>query len=83
MLSGGCAKKDIKPVTPVDTAKTISIAQVFTSNMVIQRDKPVVIWGQAPLHTTVTVSASWDPQSYTAGPDAWGRATEYFAKHLG
>jgi sialate O-acetylesterase len=37
--------------------------------MVLQRDKPVPIWGWAPKGTTVTVSFAGQAQSATAGDD--------------
>lgn len=34
----------------------LKVHGIFKSNMVLQRDKPIMIWGWAPLGTTVTVT---------------------------
>ena len=34
----------------------LSVANVFSSNMVLQRDKPIFIWGKAKPESTITVS---------------------------
>lgn len=49
--------------------KELSIHSLFQSNMVIQRDKPIVVWGWANSGDTVTVSFGGAKQEATAAQD--------------
>ncbi len=40
--------------------------------MVVQRDKPLVIWGQAPALMSVSINCSWNAQTFTTTSDASG-----------
>jgi sialate O-acetylesterase len=58
----GCRLDSVSPVknkVTTNTGSSFSVSSLFQNNMVIQRDQPVAIWGQAPTGTTVTVSVSW------------------------
>ncbi|MFD0795244.1 sialate O-acetylesterase [Mucilaginibacter litoreus] len=63
----GCSKKDVtppddtKPVTPPEDG--FYVANTLQSNMVVQRNKPFVVWGSAKPGQTVTVNASWSQQA--------------------
>ena len=37
-------------------AETLKVHGIFRSNMVLQRDKPITIWGWAPVGSEVKVS---------------------------
>jgi sialate O-acetylesterase len=53
----------------------LSIHNLFQSNMVIQRDKPIVVWGWAKPDDVVTVSFAGKQGTATAGKDgAWSVA---------
>lgn len=60
------------PQTTSETAKTekVTLAQVFTSHMVLQADQPIHLWGDAPSGETLT--ASLGGQQATATADAEG-----------
>ncbi len=47
----------------------LCVSNVFQSNMVIQRDKPIAIWGWAQPDEKVTVRFAGQEASATAGPD--------------
>ncbi len=47
----------------------LCVSNVFQSNMVLQRDKPVSIWGWADVGEEVTVTFGGEEQSATAGDD--------------
>lgn len=78
LIFAGCKKdnntpKPTPPVTPpVKVSNTISIANLLQSNMVVQRNKPFLVWGKAPAATIVTVNASWNANGYTATTDENG-----------
>jgi sialate O-acetylesterase len=71
----GC-KKDkvpdpiIKP--PTETDKKFSVARVLQSNMVIQRDKPIKIWGFAKEGSKVTINLSQSNETAVATASATG-----------
>ncbi|MDR3696686.1 sialate O-acetylesterase [Mucilaginibacter sp.] len=74
LLFAGC-RKDLKVVSFTDKGAPVtalSVSSLFQNNMVVQRDKPVNIWGQAPVHTPVTVNVSWSSASLLAITDASG-----------
>lgn len=74
IIISGCHKTEIKPVkTPVDTTRPgLSFASLFQSNMVVQRDKPVTIWGQGPAMVSVSLAVSWNSQKFTTTTNASG-----------
>jgi len=53
-------------VTP---ASAVTPADVFTDHMILQRDKPVPIWGWATPGETVKVSFAGQEKHVTAGDD--------------
>ena len=53
------------------TDAKVTLPQLFQSGMVLQRGKPVPIWGKANAGELVTVS--WQKKQYTATADAAGR----------
>lgn len=57
MLSAMTARADVKP------------ASVFSDNMVLQRDKPLPVWGKADPGEKVTVKIAGQTQETTAGAD--------------
>lgn len=44
---------------PASAAEALKVHGVFSSNMVLQRDKPIMVWGWAPKGTQVTVTATF------------------------
>ncbi len=48
---------------------TITLGQPFTDHMVLQRDRPVPVWGWAAPGTKVTVSFAGQSKKTAAGPD--------------
>ncbi|NBV38988.1 MAG: hypothetical protein EBS00_05425 [Verrucomicrobia bacterium] len=51
------------------TAADLSISYVFTDHMVLQREKPVAVWGWANAGETVTVEFADQKNTTVAGPD--------------
>ncbi len=49
----------------------VQLSQLFSDNMVLQRNSEVPIWGKAKAGATVSVTTSWDGKNYSAvaGPD--------------
>lgn len=75
IILAGCHKSsNVNPILPppYGTPKTFAIANVLQSNMVVQRDKPFIIWGQGPTGQTVNVGVSWNPGAFSAVTDASG-----------
>lgn len=55
-------KKAIVKVIPPD--ETTLLSRNFNSNMVIQRDKPCLLWGNAAPGDTVNVQVSWSANAF-------------------
>ena len=51
----------------------VTLPSVMGSNMVLQRDTEVNIWGKAAAGTKVTVNPSWDGKTYTVTADKNGK----------
>lgn len=49
----------------------VQLSQLFSDNMVLQRNSEAPIWGKAKAGATVSVTTSWDGKNYSAvaGPD--------------
>jgi sialate O-acetylesterase len=56
-------------------APTITLPRVFSNHMVLQRDKPIVVWGKAPAGAEVYLMLEADPASATATESGEWRAT--------
>lgn len=54
------------------TSEAFRVSNEFQNNMVVQRDKPLTIWGKATTNTTVKVQVSWNTGTYTAVADTDG-----------
>lgn len=54
-------------------AQQLSVADIFTDNMVLQQESLAPIWGKAPKGSDVTVTTSWNGKSYKATTDNNGR----------
>lgn len=55
----------------------VTLAPVFTDNMVLQQKTEVKFWGKASPNKKVTVNTSWNGAVYTASADAEGRWSLY------
>lgn len=76
-------KKDIAQTTAVTSAQSqdeevlnpvFKVASVIGNNMVLQRNKPIALWGSAAAGKTINVTVSWSAETYTAKADknnAW------------
>lgn len=51
----------------------IKLPAIFGSNMVLQRETDVAIWGTADTNATVTVITSWNDKKYKTKADSNGR----------
>ena len=60
-------EKDITAVPAM--AEGLSLHNLFQSNMVLQREKPITIWGWAVANEEVTVSFAGQTQTTKAGAD--------------
>jgi len=81
MLTSCRKMKDISPLpdetkpevtAPILPVPVFSISNVLQSNMVVQRDKPFIIWGQATAGHSISVSVSWNKNAFTAVSDNSG-----------
>ncbi|WP_422351102.1 sialate O-acetylesterase [Flagellimonas sp.] len=50
----------------------VTLPAIFGSNMVLQRNREVAIWGKADAKSTVIMTASWNNQSYKTVSDKEG-----------
>lgn len=67
-----CKKKeDVVPEKGVG----LSISNIFKSNMVIQRDKPFTIWGNAKAGNNILINISWNSTTFHTNADANGKWT--------
>ena len=48
---------------------TLKLANLFTTNAILQRDRPVPIWGWSTPGETVTVKFARQKKTAVAGPD--------------
>ena len=55
----------------------VTLAPVFTDNMVLQQKTEVKLWGKASPKKTVTVNTSWNGAVYSTMADAEGRWSVY------
>ena len=53
----------------------IRLPQLFTSHMVLQRDRPIPIWGWADAKETITITFKGQTQTVVAGKDGTWRIT--------
>lgn len=64
-MAAGC----VAPGQGATTHTAVTLAPLFGDHGVLQRDKPVPVWGQAGAGDTVTVSFHGQTVSAVAGPD--------------
>ncbi|RYD88375.1 MAG: hypothetical protein EOP54_27350, partial [Sphingobacteriales bacterium] len=57
----------------VDSAAKFRIANVIQSNMVVQQNKPLRIWGTAPAGDVIELQADWTGKTTIATADANGK----------
>jgi len=77
LIIDSCKKESISNMPPpvktiTSTNLNLSVANVLQSNMVIQRNKPTIVWGIASPGSTVTVNASWNSATITTKADGNG-----------
>lgn len=56
-------------ILPPPAVPTFIVSNVLQSNMVIQRDKPFVVWGLADVGRHVSVTVSWNSSTFGATAD--------------
>lgn len=69
----GMPREDVVDVQAV--GEGLCVSNLFQSQMVLQRDKPIAIWGWADLGEIVTVTLGGTTQSTTAGEDRSWKVT--------
>jgi hypothetical protein len=68
----GAAADDL---TPARIPEGLCAARIFGDHMILQRQKPVTIWGWAKAGETVTVSFAGQSKAATAAADRLWRVT--------
>lgn len=58
---------------PLTARAELKLANLFTSNMVLQQQSDITIWGTASAGKTVSMTVSWDGSTYAATADPEGR----------
>src|ERR1700761_2860948 len=72
LILAGCGKKDnITPQKPDNGA--FSLGSPLQSSMVVQRDKPFIVWGTATAKMQLAVNVSWNLTTFNATADASGK----------
>lgn len=54
------------------TTEKFRVCNEFQNNMVVQRDKPLPIWGKATTNTSVSIKVSWNSNKFSAVADQNG-----------
>lgn len=73
VASSQMPKEDVVDVPAIGAG--LCVSNLFQTNMVLQRDRPIGIWGWATLGETVTVTLGDDEQTVTADRDRRWRVT--------
>lgn len=60
LIIAGCSKKETVGPQKNTGGKIFSFGSPLQSNMVVQRDKPFVIWGQASPKQKIAINVSWN-----------------------
>src|SRR4051812_8236499 len=55
-----------KPTDGAVTSERLTVSSMLQNNMVIQRNKPLQIWGGTKAGSEVTITLSWTALKYTA-----------------
>jgi len=76
LVLNSCKKDnhDPQPIknNPPPAVVSFTIANILQSNMVIQRNKPLMVWGTAKAASSITVNASWLTNAVTTKANASG-----------
>ncbi|MDP9076676.1 MAG: sialate O-acetylesterase [Bacteroidota bacterium] len=72
LLAAGCSKKETTGPQKHTGTGSFALGSLLQSNMVVQRDKPFVIWGTAAANEKVTVNVSWNLNTLNTFADANG-----------
>lgn len=59
--------------SPIISNAQVKLASLFTSNMVLQQQTDVAIWGWANKGNTIRVTTSWNKKKYSTTADATGK----------
>ena len=70
LTMAGCSKKDINPQKHSNAVPVLG--SPLQSNMVVQRDKPFIIWGTATSKQKIAVNVSWNLTTFNVIADDSG-----------
>lgn len=62
-------------ITVQPVVASVSMPAIFTDNMVLQQQSDVPVWGKAEANEKITVTTSWDNQSYETVAESDGKWT--------
>jgi sialate O-acetylesterase len=54
------------PPIEITTIEKFSVSNVFQNNMVVQRDKPLFVWGRATTNSKINVTVTWNASPFVA-----------------
>ena len=66
-MSRRCIGAAVFSLVFISTAESqVRLASIFGDNMIVQRDVPIPVWGQAPPGATITIRLSYATASTSA-----------------
>jgi sialate O-acetylesterase len=75
LMLAACKKNTVTPIKAGAGPSLISFNSLFQNNMVVQRDKPLVIWGASKANSKINLNVSWSTTTVSTIADTAGNWT--------